>query len=300
MLVTTSALAKPIEFVIPYSPGGTADRIALVMLPFLKRELAEHDLNPMITYRPGSGSIIGSASVAKSSSDKLQILLVGNSVVTAPIINPAASSYDITTDFFILDYLGHIPMLLVVNANSPIKNIQDFKKLCQDKNLSYGSSGTGSATHIASAIVTNTLQCDATHIPYKGLGQAIVDLQGNHIDFVSDFTASIRPHIDAGTFRVILSVDKHKYSGYPKIPSMADIGYNDYNFYNWFVIMANANAPIAEMSIVQTALKQLSKNQDLKTQLRDIGLQGSNIRWDQQFLIREHVNFTRILKGVRK
>jgi tripartite-type tricarboxylate transporter receptor subunit TctC len=299
-VLTSLASAKTVDFVVPYAPGGTADRMAITILPFLKNELAEHDLVPVLTYRPGAGSVLGSATVAKSSPDKLQLLLVGNSVVTAPIINPSAAGYDISTDFLILDYLGHIPMLLVVNANSSIKSIDDFKKQCRQTSMSYGSSGIGSVTHIASAMVSDLLQCKSTHVPYKGLGQAITDLQGGHINFVSDFTASIGPHIESGMFRAILSVDRQRLPSYPKIPSMADIGDKDYNFYNWFVLMTNANANTADLSKVRSAVKRLSTNSELQRQLQTIGLQGSNIAWDQQFLVREHTNFTRILKGIQK
>jgi tripartite-type tricarboxylate transporter receptor subunit TctC len=299
-VLTSLVSAKTVDFVVPYAPGGTADRMAITILPFLKKELAEYDLVPVITYRPGGGSIVGSASVAKSSPDKLQLLLTSNSIVTAPIFNPQAVGYDIATDFVILDYLGHMSMLLVVSATSDIKNIQDFQRACRQKNLTYGSSGIGSATHMASAIVSDFFQCNATHVPFKGLGQAINDLQGNHINFVSDFSASISPHIDSGLFRGILIVDKHKHWAYSKIPSMTDVGYTDYNFYNWFAIMANANAPGAELSVVKAALARLSKNSELQRQLKEVGLQGANIQWDQQFLVREHVNFTRILKRVQK
>jgi len=296
VLIFSSSMAQAqrnIEFVVPFAQGGTADRLAVSLIGPMRDELANYNFNPVLAYRPGGGSTLAASMVARS--DKLQILLAPNAVVTASIVNAAAANYNLETDFIPLEYLGHIPMLLVVNSASNIHTVQDLQRECRRRPLTYGSAGIGSATHISSSIVMETLQCSSTHVPYKGVGPALVDLQGKHIDIVTDFVTSVRPYIDTQLFRPLLSVDRVRNTDFPSLPSMTDIGNNDYDFYNWFVLVVNTSAPAAEIAQVRDALGRVMQRPDVRTQLKEVGLQGIGKQIPRSFFVTEVQKFKKII-----
>ena len=294
ILASTMAQAqRNIEFVVPFAQGGTADRLAVNLVGPMREELAAYNINPVLSYRPGGGSTLAASAVARA--DRLQILMAPNAVVTAAIVNASAANYNLETDFVPLEYLGHIPMLLVVNSASNIHTIQDLQRECRRRPVTYGSAGIGSATHISSSIVMETLQCSGTHVPYKGVGPALTDLQGRHIDLVTDFVTSVRPYIDAQLFRPLLSVDRVRNADFSSLPSMTDIGNADYNFYNWFVLSVNSSAPAAEIAQVREALSKMIQRPDVRTQLKDAGLQGIGKPVARSFFATEFQKFKKII-----
>ena len=293
---TVAHAQRNIEFVVPFAQGGTADRLAVSLIGPMREELASYNFNPVLSYRPGGGSTLAASMVARS--DKLQILMAPNAVVTASIVNASAANYNLETDFFPLEYLGHIPMLLVVNSASGIHTIQDLQRECRRRSITYGSAGIGSATHISSSIVMETLQCSGTHVPYKGVGPALTDLQGKHIDLVTDFVTSVRPYIDTQLFRPLLSVDRMRNTDFPSLPSMTDIGNNNYDFYNWFVLAINTSSPPAEIAQVREALRRLMQRSDVREQLKDAGLQSIGKQIPRSFLTIEFQKFKKIINRV--
>jgi tripartite-type tricarboxylate transporter receptor subunit TctC len=272
LLCTMAHAQRNINLVVPFTFGGTADRVALIILPFLKLELAKHNLTPVITYISGGGGLIGAAAVAKS--DRPQLLLAPNTLLTASLINSAAASFSVTEDIVILQYIGHVPMLLVVNKNSPWASINDLQKDCQRRPVVYGSAGIGTLTHVSSAMIMQHLGCKTVHVPYKGSGQAHIDLSGNHIEFTTDFVTSIKPHIDAGTFRPLLAVDKNRNRDYPTVHSLGDIDFKEYDLYNWFTLAASANLPAEEIIKLKQILHKVFQNPSLRHQLQLAGYKG--------------------------
>ena len=295
-LMNTAFAQRAVEFVIPFPQGGSADRTALILITYMREEFIKSGLTPVLSYRPGAGSILATASVVNS--DRLQIFMAPNGVVTSVIVNPTPVTYDIKQDLVPLEYIGHIPALLVVNSKSKFKTIQDIQQECQQRPIVFGSAGVGSITHIASAIVLAHLKCPSTHIPYKGVGPALVDLQGSHIDMVTDFVASVRTHIEANTFRPLLSVGQHKNPDYPNLPSMGDIGYLNYEIDTWFVLAVGAKVPAADIAIVQPILHRMMQRTDLRKQLQENGLHGIGTKMPPNFFVVEHSKFERILKRI--
>ena len=295
-VINTSFAQRVVDFVIPFPPGGSADRTALILMSYMREDFAKVGISPVLSYRPGAGSILATASVANS--DHLQIFMAPNGVITSTIVNPTPVNYNIKRDLVPLEYIGHIPALLVVNSKSKFKTIQDLQQECQQRPIVFGSAGVGSITHIVSSIVLVHLKCPSTHIPYKGVGPALVDLQGSHIDMVTDFVASVRPHIEANAFRPLLSVGQHKNADYPNLPSMSDIGYLNYEIDTWFVLAVGSKVPSTDIAMVQQILHRMMQRTDLRKQLQENGLQGVGIKITPSFFATEHSKFERILKRI--
>ena len=294
MLVSNAAFAqRNVEYVIPFTPGGAGDQVALILSGALREELAAHNINPVLTHRPGGGGALAASSVAQS--DKLQILQATNAIVTVPVINPSAANYKIDTDFVPLAYVGYTPMLLVVNSNNKISTIQDFQRECKRRPISYGSAGIGSVTHIASSMVMDALGCSSVHVPYKGLPQALTDLKGAHVDMVVGLLPAVRPHIDSQALRPLLSVDRNRITDFNTLPSMTDLGKTDYNFYTWITLMVNSSASEKEIEQVRVAVQKSLSRADVRKRLHDIGLRDINQPIPRTFLSQESQRFKKIL-----
>lgn len=297
VLVVNTAWANVVELVVPWSPGGTTDKVAQVILVHARPEFANHGMSLNIAYRPGVGGLLGANSVAAAPTGTMQILLAGNTMISTAIINPAAATYDVAKDFTMLGYIGYVPMVTVVNSSSGIRNIADLRKVCQQRKLSYGTAGVGSNTHISSALVTAMFGCvDSVAVPYKGAAPAVNDLLGGHIDYLSDYEAGVLQHIKSGKFTAVVMLDRRRSTELPDVPSLTELGYRDYNFYNWFALTANSTADPGHLAIAERIFSKVLASAEVADQLEKVGIRGRQ-QVAPNFLLTERRNFLQILKN---
>ena len=295
-LLSNIAWANTVELVVPWSPGGTTDKVAQAIFTHAKPEFAKQGLTLTIVYRPGAGGLLGANSVASSPPGNLQILMAGNTMISTAIVSPGIATYDVTKDFVMLGYVGYVPMVTVVNANSGVKNIADWKKACQQRNLSYGTAGNGSNTHISSALVNSTFGCEAVAVPYKGAAPAVADLLGGHIDYLSDYEAGVLPQIKSGKFNAIVILDRKRSVDLPDVPTIVELGNSQYSFYNWFALTGNSTATAEQLAIAKRIFAQVLLSTELNNQLAKVGIRGRQ-QVPDDFLTIERRNFLQILRN---
>jgi tripartite-type tricarboxylate transporter receptor subunit TctC len=295
-LIASSAWANTVELVVPWAAGGTTDKVAQVVLTHAKSEFAKHNLALNIVYKPGAGSLVGTNAVASAPAGTMQILVAGNTLVSTPIITPDVAAYDVTKDFVMLGYIGHVSMVTVVNSASGIRNIQDWKKACARRNLSYGTAGVGSNMHVSGMILNSLFGCNATAIPYKGAAPAVTDLLGGHIDYVSDYEAGLLPHITTGKFTAIVVLDKQRLPNLPNVPSITELSQKEYNYYNWFALVGNATADADQLKIAQQVFSTVLASSAVIEQLHSLGVRGQQ-PVPANFLATERRKYTQILRN---
>lgn len=297
-VVALTVQARVIELVLPYAPGGTADKLGQTILPFLKSELAKNNTSVVVTFKPGGGTTIGANAVAKTESGKIQMLLISNSIVQAPIVNNLPDIYDINKDFHIVGYLGHMPMVMVVNAETNIRNYAEFKSLCRQGKLSYGTGGIGTSGHITSAIIAGYTGCNSPAAHFKGMGPMLVSLMGNHVNYGTDYPASVKPLVESNKLRPILVFDRQRLSAYPDVPAVKEVGI-DAQLENWFIIAVNSTADPEDIALIQNAVSQSLNNQLLVDQLKDLGFKNINAKISAKFLVSEQNNFVKLIKNIK-
>ena len=295
-LVASSAWANTVELVVPWAPGGTTDKVAQVVLTHAKPEFAKHNVVLNIVYKPGAGSLVGTNAVAAAPAGTMQILVAGNTLVSTPIITPDVAAYDVTKDFVMLGYIGHVSMVTVVNSASGIRNIQDWKKACARRNLSYGTAGVGSNMHVSGMILNSLFGCNATAIPYKGAAPAVTDLLGGHIDYVSDYEAGLLPHITTGKFTAIVVLDKQRLPNLPNVPTITELSQKEYNYYNWFALVGNSTADTEQLKIAQQVFSTVLTSPTVIEQLNNLGVRGQQ-PVPLNFLATERRKYTQILRN---
>jgi len=295
-LAASTSWANVVDLVVPWSPGGTTDKVAQVILVHAKPEFAKYGMTLNLAYRPGAGGLLGANSVAAAPVGTMQILLAGNTMISTAIINPEAANYDVTKDFVMLGYIGHVPMVTVVNSASGIRNIADLKRVCQQRSLSYGTAGVGSNTHISSSLVNSMFGCNAVAVPYKGAAPAVTDLLGGHIDYLSDYETGVLPQVKAGKFNAIVILDRKRSADLPDVPTIVELGHREYNFYNWFALTSNSTASIGQIIIAQRIFTQVLSSAKVNQELSKVGIRGQQTVQDN-FLVTERRNFLQILRN---
>ena len=296
MLFFWVAKSEVVDFVVPWAPGGTTDKVAQVILTQAKPEFVKHNLTLNIVYKPGAGSLVGTNAVAAAPTGAMQILVAGNTLVSTPIIMPDVANYDVTKDFVMLGYIGHVSMITVVNTASGIRNINDWKKACAQKNLSYGTAGVGSNMHVSGIILNSLFGCTATAIPYRGAALAVTDLLGGHIDYISDYEAGVLPHINTGKFTAIVVLGKQRLSNLPNVPTITELSQKEYSYYNWFVLVGNSTADAEKLKIAQQIFSTVLSLPIVIEQLNNLGVRGQQ-PVPANFLTAERRKYTQILRN---
>lgn len=296
MLFFCVAKAQVVDLVVPWAPGGTTDKVAQVIYSHAKPEFSKYNLTLNIVYKPGAGSLVGTNAVAAAPVGIMQILVAGNTLVSTPIITPDVANYDVTKDFVMLGYIGHVSMITVVNSASGVRNINDWKKACAQQNLSYGTAGVGSNMHVSGIILNSLFGCTATAIPYKGAAPAVTDLLGGHIDYISDYEAGVLPHINTGKFTAIVVLDKQRLSNLPNVPAITELSQKEYNYYNWFALVANSTADVEKLKIAQQVFSTVLSLPSVIAQLNNLGVRGQQ-PVPANFLSVERGKYTQILRN---
>ena len=236
--------SRPIRFMLPFGPGGTADALARVISPRLTEIWGQQIV---IENRPGGGGILGMEAARTMPADGYNYVLVGNSAAASEAIYPKLN-YDFRRDFLPVSISISSPMLIAVNAAFPVNNFQAMVAALQAEpnKRSYGSCGQGSAHQLAMELLKHELKFGLTHVPYKGCGPATLAVVSGQIDVVVGATASLMPHVRAGKLRAMAVTFDRRSPSNPDVPTVAESGgprTKSFSVDNWYGFMAPAATP---------------------------------------------------------
>ena len=217
--------AKPVTLVSPYGPGGAADLAARTIAgtapPYLGQAV-------LVVNRTGAAGVTGSTTVAKGKPDGYTLLLarVGSQAAVPAINRKIPYTWD---EFTFLGLLELNPFVLVVNADSPIKSLDDVKAAASGgEKPSYASAGVGTLLHVAMVMVLDQfgLPQDAMkHVPYKGGGKAAAAVVGGHVDMMFQNLSGVIGNIQAGKLRALAVSTPERVAAIPDVPTVAEAGY---------------------------------------------------------------------------
>jgi tripartite-type tricarboxylate transporter receptor subunit TctC len=259
LVAATSALAqsypdKPIRIVVPYPPGGSADAIARQLGVQLTQSLKQQ---VVVDNRPGGNSVIAAQTVANAPGDGYTLLI---SDPTALAINPSLFRklpYDPVKDFEPVGLVARFTFVLLVNAASPARTVQDFIAAARAKpgQMNYASAGTGTPVQLATEIFKDLTRIDLTHVPYKGAAPAVNDLMAGQIDAMFTDLASGYPFIQSGKVRALVITDAQRVAALPDVPTLAEVGYPGFRLGGWYGISAPRKTPAPVVTALNTAIR---------------------------------------------
>lgn len=249
--------SKSIKVIVPFPPGGGADTLIRLIAPAVG-ELWKQSI--VIENRPGASGFIGADLVALSPADGYTLLMGSTAAVTekniaqfSPVALVSASPYVVTTN----------PGL---NMTS-IKTLIAYAKSNPGK-VRYGSSGPGSASHLAGELFASMAGVTLLHVPYKGTGQALTDLLAGHIDLMFAPAQTVMPQIESGKLLALAQTGAKRSEALPNIPTVAESGLSGYSAVGWFGLFAPANTPKSVVQkINQTVMFVLAQERIRKAML---------------------------------
>ena len=216
---------KPVTMVSPYGPGGAADLAARAIAGTAPAYLGHAVL---VVNRTGAAGVTGSTTVAKGRKDGYTVLLarVGSQAAVPAINRKIPYKWD---EFTFLGLLELNPFVLVVNADSPLKSLDDLKATLEGgEKPSYSSAGVGTLLHVAMNMVLDQFGMgpDAMkHVPYKGGGKAAAAVVGGHVDMMFQNLSGVIGNIRAGKLRAIAVSTPERVAALPDVPTVAEAGY---------------------------------------------------------------------------
>ena len=234
--------ARPITYVVPFTPGGTTDVIGRIIAQHLSTALGQ----PVIVEnRPGAAGGIGATSVAKAKADGYTLL--GGTISTHAINAGLYKNlpYDPIKDFDPITLVGFIPNALYVNAQLPVKSVDDLVALLKrDASIrTFASSGAGTSTHIAGELFADLIGVPLTHVAYKGTPPAFQDVAGGQVTFMFDQLTAGLPLVKAGKLRLLAVTSPQRSPLVPDTPTMAEAGVKDFEMVSWQAVYAPKGTP---------------------------------------------------------
>lgn len=246
LLTATAASAqdypnRPIRMVTPIAAGGMTDVVSRVVGARLAERLGQA---VVIENRAGAGGSIGAEVVARATPDGYTLLFAYPGPI---VVNPSllkSISYDPERDLAAVSLLGTYPMVLAVHPSVPAKTVAELVEHAKKHpgQLTYGSAGNASTSHLAMELMRREAGIEMTHVPYKGAAPAMTDLIAGRIQLVFDSVQLVMPQHQAGRLRA-LAVSSRDRSPTVDLPGMADAGLRGVDVSGWFAIFVPAGTP---------------------------------------------------------
>jgi len=251
---------QPIRFVVPFAPGGTSEIVARTVANELTKQLGQ---TVYVENKGGGAGLPAMQDVAKAAPDGHTIILghVGSLAVN-PFIFPN-QPYDVNRDFTPVTLLAKVPNLFVIHPDVPAQDFKEFVAYVKQNpgKLNYGSAGNASAGHLAMEYLKLVTGMFITHIPYRGTGPQLTDLLAGRTQASSAGLPALLPHIRAGKLRAIAVGTAQRVAQLPDVPTVAEMGFKDFETSQWYGILAPAGTPREIVKQLQEeSLKALKSN----------------------------------------
>lgn len=233
---------KPIRWIIPFAPGGTSSIVARGIAAQLTKQLGA---SFVIDNKGGGGGVPAMQELHRAPADGYTIIMshIGLMAVN-PLIYPD-SGYDVNKDFMPVTLLSRVPSLFVVHKDVPATDLKSLIAYVKSRpgQLNYASAGNASAGHLAMEALKLASGMFVTHIPYRGTGPALNDVLAGRIQLFSAGTPALLPHIKSGALRCLAVGTPERISVLPDVPTVAELGFKDFETVQWYGITARAGTP---------------------------------------------------------
>jgi tripartite-type tricarboxylate transporter receptor subunit TctC len=258
--------SKPITLVVPFAPGGVTDIMARVAAQHIS---AQSGQSVVVENRPGASGNIGTRTVARAAPDGYTLgLVTSNLIISNPSFFPDMG-FDPVKDLVPVGTIGEFPQLLVTTAAVPAKTLREFIALAkaQPDKLSYGSAGRGSTSYLAVHTFAALAGIKLTHIPYRGMAPALVDLLGGRLQLIGAGLAVVNDHLESGTLRVLAVGSRHRIPQLPDVPTGEQAGVPGYESNSWSGIVVPKNTPKEIVDRLNAYLAQIPADPATRKQL---------------------------------
>ena len=278
---------RPVRIIVPYPPGGGTDTLTRLVGKYLGEALKQPIV---IENRPGANAQIGMDVVTKAPADGYTLMAIAAGPLNeqnlrqfTPIALFAAPSY-----------------VLVVHPSVKATSVKELIALAKSQpgKLAYGSTGGGAASHLATELFKAMSGTDLLHTPYKGIGQAIGDLAGGHVQMMIAPPQAIMSQVKAGQLRALGVTGMQRIPTMPDLPTIHEAGVPGYESFGWFGLVAPAGVPPAVIDKLNAEINRVLQLPDVRERLLELGAEPAKTTPDEflAFIRRDNAKWAKLIK----
>jgi tripartite-type tricarboxylate transporter receptor subunit TctC len=291
--------ARPIKLVIPYAAGGPTDIFGRLLAEYVARDLKQA---VVVENKGGAQGAIGAEMVARAEPDGYTLLGTSGSVI---VLNPLLYkklSYDPAKELRMLALVTEVPVVLCVHPSVPAKTIAEFVAYAKQNpgKLNFGSSGTGSFTHLAAEMFKQMAGIEMTHVAYKGAAPALSDVMSGHIQLMFESVSLALPQIRSGLLLPLGISSAQRHAELPDVPTIAESGYPEYFVSVWNGVVVPAGLPDDVTRILTDSLNRAMNDDAFRASLQKIGYTALRPRSPAaiaEFMDAERIRWSGVIKA---
>ncbi len=303
LFLTASAQAadtwpsKPIRLISPFVPGGGASLLARLIAPDLTEVLGQ---SIVVDNRGGGGGVIGSEIAARSRPDGYTFVMgTASNISVRPLVDTVP--FDPVKDFAAIIHTTTVPLVLSVHPSVPVKTVKEFIAFgrAKESKLNFASSGEGTISHLAGELFKMSTGVSMSHVPYKGGGQAIIDVIAGHVQvgFINILEASAQ--IKAERLRALAVTTAERSPVLPNVPTVAESGLAGYEVTQWSGMLAPAGTPAAMIARMNAEIDKILHKPLVRERLAADGAQpgGGSPEKFAAFIKADIAKWTKVVKS---
>jgi len=261
---------RPVEVLVPYPPGGTADLLARLVSGKLSDQLGQ---SIVVINRGGAGGNIAARSVATAANDGYT-LLFGNVAVFA--INPNLYKkvpFDPIRDFAPISLVASVPQMLVVHPSMPVKSLKEFVNYVKSRpgQVNYAAAGHGSATQLAMELLQSLADIQLFRVAYKGSGPALAGIAGGQVSAMFENIPTALPFVRDSRLRALAVTSAKRSSLLPDLPTVAESGFPGFEITAWFGLQAPAGTSVPIVAKLNEAIGTVVRSDDMRERMSRLG-----------------------------
>ncbi len=263
---------KPVRMIIAFPPGGPTALVSRVLAQRLSEQLGQQVI---VDNKPGAGGNLAAELAARATPDGYTIFYNTSAIVIGPALYGKVN-YDTLKDFAPVALTASVPMVLVVNPQLPARSVKEFLDLAKSRPgaLNYSSSGTGTITHLASAMMSTQTGIQTQHIPYKGSAPGLVDLAAGQTQFMIDTINTVLPYVRDNRLRGLAVTSSKRSTLLPDLPTLAESGMPGFDAAAWQGIVVPTGTPADIIQKLNAEVNKALAHPDVRARL---AAQGAEI-----------------------
>lgn len=261
--------AKPVRYIVPFPPAGSADILARFVAEKLHVALGQ---SVIVENRAGAAGNIGTELVAKAPPDGYTILM-GTVAQSISETLYTKLPFSFARDLAPVALVARVPNVMVAHPSLPVKTVNEFIALAKARpgQINFASSGSGTSIHMSGELFKMLTGVNINHVPYKGSGPALIDLVGGHVLVMWDNLPSSMPYIKSGRLRPIAITTLARYPELPQLPTIAESGVPGFDASSWFGVVAPAGTPREVVTRLNTEINRVLNLPDMRERFTQQG-----------------------------